>query len=73
MSVQKPQFAGFLLTANLSDSPFIEDLVIWLSQQFLHLCESDKSFDHIPIYYQDTVMFIDPSTKQAFDYATPIL
>ena len=36
------------------------------------LCEADKCFDHIPIYYQDGVMYIDTKTGQIFNYATHI-
>ena len=36
------------------------------------LHEADKSFDRIPIYYQDTVKYIDPITRQTFNYASSL-
>ena len=29
-------------------------------------------FDRIPLYYMDTVLYIDPTTRQTFTYATSI-
>ena len=41
--------------------------------QFLSpLYEADRCFDCIPIYYQDTVKYINPITKQTSNFATPI-
>ena len=75
MSVQNPQLAGFLLTGNRSNFLYVEGSTAWLYDcpHFLSpLYEGDKCFDRIPIYYRDTVMFIDPITRQTFNYATPI-
>ena len=36
----------------------------------LPLYEVDKCSDLIPFHYQDTVVFIDPIARQAFDDAT---
>ena len=29
-------------------------------------------FDRIPIHYKDTLMYVDPITRQTYDYASPI-
>ena len=29
-------------------------------------------FDRIPIHFKDTLMYVDPITRQTYDYATPI-
>ena len=39
---------------------------------FSRLPEADKYFDRIPIYYQDTVIYLDPIRAQTFNYASPI-
>ena len=38
---------------------------------FLPLYKADKCFDRITLHNQDTVMYIDPITRQTFNYATP--
>ena len=41
--------------------------------QFLsHLYKADRCFDCIPIHFKDTLMYVDPITRQTYDYATPI-
>ena len=41
--------------------------------QFLsHLFKADRCFDRIPIHFKDTLMYVDPITRQTYDYATPI-
>ena len=69
MSVQNPQLTGYLLTGNRSNFLYVEGSTAWLkdcSQIFSPLYESDKCFGRIPIYYQDTVMYLDPITRQTF-------
>ena len=34
--------------------------------------KADKCFDRIPIHYRETIMYVDPLTRQTFNYATPI-
>ena len=63
MSVQNPQLAGFLLTGNRSNFLFVEGSTA---------CKADRCFDRIPIHFKDTLMYVDPITRQTFDYATPI-
>ena len=74
MSVKNPQLAGYLLTANRSNFPYVEGSTAWLYDcTFFSLpYEGDNCFDRIPIYYQDIVMYIDPITRQTFYYATPL-
>ena len=75
MSVQNPQLAGFLLTGNGSNFLYVEGSTAWLNDcpHFLSpLYKADRCFDRIPIHYKDTLMYVDPITRQTYDYATPI-
>ena len=75
MSVQNPLPVGYLSTGNRSTFLALESSSArshnstWLLST-LH--GADKSFDRIPLYYQDAVLYVDPITRQAIDYATPI-
>ena len=75
MSVQNPQLAGFLLTGNRSNFFYAERSTAWLyaCPHFLSLLyKAVRCFDRIPIHYKDTLMYVDPITRQTYDYATPI-
>ena len=39
---------------------------------FSPLYIAEQCYDKIPINYKDTVMYVDPITRQTFEYATPI-
>ena len=74
MSVKNPQFAGFLLTGNRSNFLYVEGSTAWLYDcpHFMSpLFKADKCFDRIPIHYRETIMYVDPITRQTFNYATP--
>ena len=74
MSVQNPQLAGFLLTGNRSNFLYVEGSTAWLYDcpHFLSpLYKADRCFDRIPIHFKDTLMYVDPITRQTYDYATP--
>ena len=69
MSVPNAQLAGFLLTRNRSKSTaWLYDCPHFLSP----LYKADRCFDRIPIHIKDTLMYVDPITRQTYDYATPI-
>ena len=73
MSVKNPQPAGFLLTGTHSNFLYVEGSTAWLYDcpHFLSpLYKADKCFDSIPIHYRETIMYVDPITKQTFNYAT---
>ena len=75
MSVQNPQLAGFLLTGNRSNFLYVEGSTAWLYDcpHFLSpLYKADRCFERIPIHFKDTLMYVDPITRQTYDYATPI-
>ena len=75
MSVQNPQLAGFFLRGNRSNFLYVEGSTAWLydCQHFLSpLYITDRCFDRIPIHFKDALMYVDPITRQTFDYATPI-
>ena len=58
MSIQNPQLASFLLTGNRSNFLYVEGSTAWL-------------YD-CPKHFEDTLMYVDPITRQTYDYATPI-
>ena len=75
MSVQIPQLAGFHLTGNRSKFLYFEGSTAWLYDcpHFLSpLYKADRCIDRIPIHFKDTLMYVDPITRQTYDYATPI-
>ena len=77
MPVQNPQLAGFLLTGNRSNFFYVEGSTAWLYDcpHFLSpLYKAHICFDRIPIHihFKDTLMYVDPITRQTCDYATPI-
>ena len=75
MSVQSPQLAGFLLIGNRSNFLYVESSIAWLNDcpHFLSpFYNADRCFDRITIHFKDTLMYVDPNTRQTLDYATPI-
>ena len=69
MSVKNPQLAGFLLTGNRSNFFHVEGSTVWLYDcpNFISpLYKADKCFD------RETIMYVDPITRQTINYATPI-
>ena len=75
MSVKNPQIAGFVLTENRSNFLYVEGSTAWLyvCPHFSSpLYRADNCFDRIPIHYRETIMYVDPITRQTFNYATPI-
>ena len=72
MSVINPHLAGFLLTQNRSKFPYVESSTAWLFDCPLHLSPlyiAEQCYDKIPGNYLDTVMYVDPITRQIFEYA----
>ena len=68
ISVQNQQLAGFLLTGNRSNFLYVEGSTAWLYDcpHFLSpLYKADRCFDRIPIHYKDTLMYVDPITRQS--------
>ena len=75
MSVQNPQLAGCFLTGSRSKFLYVEDSTAWfhVCPHFLSaLYKADQCFDRIPIHFKDTLMYVEPITRQTYDYATPI-
>ena len=75
MSVKNPQLAGFLLTQNRSNFLYVEGSTAWLYDCPHHLSPlyiADQCYDKIPVNYLDTVMYVDPITRQTFEYANQI-
>ena len=75
ISVKSPQLAGFLLTGNCSNFLYVEGYTAWLydcPHLISPLYRADECFDRIPIHYRETILYVDPITRQTFNYATPI-
>ena len=75
MSVKNPQLAGFLLTQNRSNFLYVEGSTAWLYDCPHHLSPlyiADQCYDNIPVNYLDTVIYVDPITRQTFEYANQI-
>ena len=75
MSVQGPQFAGYLLCGGCSNFLYVEGFTAWLYDcpDFPSpLGQADIYFDRIPVYHQDILLYTNPIAKQTFNYATPI-
>ena len=75
MSVKNPQLAGFLLTQNRSNFLYVEGSTAWLYDCPHHLSPlyiADQCYDEIPVNYLDTVKYVDPITRQTFEYANQI-
>ena len=75
MSVQNPQLVDFLLTGTRSNVLYVEGSTAWLYDcpHFLSpLYKAYRCFDRIPIHFKVTIMYVDPITKQTYDYAAPI-
>ena len=75
MSVQNPQLAGFLLTGNRGNFSYVEGSTAWLNDcphLLSPLYKADRCFDRIHMHFIDTLMYVDPITRQTYDYATPI-
>ena len=75
MSVKNPQIPGFLLNGNCSNFLHVEGSTAWLydcPHSISPLYRADKCFDRISIHCRETIMYVDPITRQTFSYATPI-
>ena len=75
MSVKNPQLAGFLLTQNRSNFLYVEGSTAWLYECPHHLSPlyiAEQCYDKIPVNYFDTVLYVDPITRQTFEYANPL-
>ena len=75
ISVLNPQLAGFFLTENRSNFSYVEGSTAWLfdcPHLLSPLYKGYRCFDRIPIHFKDTLVYVDPITRQTYDYATPI-
>ena len=74
MSLQNPHLAGFLLTGNRNNFLYVEVSTAGLfdySHFLSPIYKADRCFDRIPIHFKDSFMYVDPITRQTYDYATP--
>ena len=73
--LERTHLLTILLTGNRSNFLYVKGSTAWLYDcpQFISpLYRADKCYDRIPIHYRETIMYVDPKTRQTFKYATPI-
>ena len=73
MSVQNLRLICYIFLRNSSHNLYLDSLVAWLHdcrQDLPPLYETDKSFDPLLKYDQDSVKYIDPRLKQFFEQPT---
>ena len=64
-----------MLTGNRSNFVYVEGATAWLYECPHHLSPlyiADQCYDKIPIFFEDTIFYVDPITRQTYDFATPI-
>ena len=74
INVQNLELVGYHLSGNHRKYLYTESSIAWLKgchQLLSPLFEVDRGFDGVPIYYQDTVIYIGPIITHTFNYATP--
>ena len=72
MSVKNQQISSFLLTQNRSNFLYVGGSTAWLYDCPHHLSSlytAEQCYDKIPVSYLDTVMYVDPITRQTFNFA----
>ena len=71
-----PFMAGYLLTGNRSNFVCIAGVSLWLFEWYHYLSpfytHKEKCSDRISIYYQDTIYYVDPISRQKHSFATEI-
>ena len=75
MSVKNPQLAGFLLAQNRCNFLNVKDSTPGLydcPHELSLLLKVEQAYDKIPVSYLDTVMYVDPITRQTFNDANQI-
>ena len=67
LAIQNLQIAGYFFKGTRKKFLYVEGITAWLNDcpQFVStLYEVDELFDYILIYYQGTVIYIDPISRQ---------
>ena len=75
LAMQNTRLAGYMLTGNRSMFLDTDGSVAWLYHcpKFLSpLRVLDKCYDRIPILFERTTNFVDPITRQTYDFASEI-
>ena len=76
LSINDPLLSGFLLTGNRSTFALVEGPIIWLYTCKTELSPlfiaKDRCYDNIPIFYEDTLQFVHPLSRQTKQIARPI-
>ena len=75
LATQNTRLAGYMLTGNRSMFLETDRSVAWLYHclKFLSpLRVLDKCYDRFPILFERTITFVDPITRQTYDFASEI-
>ena len=75
LAMQNTRLAGYMLTGNRSMFLDTDGSVAWLYHcpKFLSpLKVLDKCYDRIPIMFERSTKFVDPITRQTYDFASEI-
>ena len=75
LAMQNTRLAGFMLTGNRSMFLDTDGIVAWLYHcpKFLTpLRVLDNCYDRIPILFERTTIFVDPITRQTYNFASQI-
>ena len=75
LAMQNTRLAGYMLTGNRSMFLDTDGSVAWLYHcpKFLSpLKVLDKCYDRIPILFERSTKFVDPITRQTYDFASKI-
>ena len=70
-----PSTCWLPLNGNRSNFLNVEGSTAWLydcSHFPSPLFKADRCFDCMPVHFRDTLMYVDPITRQTYDYSTPI-
>ena len=73
--VKNSHLVGFRLTQNCINFLYVEGSTTWLYDCPRHLSifyKAEHSYDKIPFFYLDRVMYADPITCKTFNYANQI-
>ena len=75
-SARNPELTVYVLTRNCRTFLYGENSTLLgytvVLDFFSTLYEANKCFDHMALFYQDPVMFIEPITRKTFKCSTPL-
>ena len=68
-----PFMVGYLSTGNNNNFVHVKEASLWSSERQLYLSLlytlKENCFDKLPIHYQDTICYVDPTSRQMYSFA----